>query len=92
MRPKFIDIVQCIHEGNKKPFIFLVDEDVQLDIGDYVLVKTSLGPNRMARCITPSFHIGDWQLKEFYGIELDDLKPVTHILKPVPIGIKRSGE
>ena len=92
MKPKFINIVQCIHENNKNKLTFRVSEDVKLDVGDYVLVETVLGPCRMAKCVTPSFYIGDWQLKEFYGIDVKNLKPVTHILKPVAIGIEKSGE
>ena len=92
MEPKYINIVQCIHESNQKPYTFSVEESVKLNVGDYVLVETTLGPCRMAKCITPSFRIGDWQLRSLYGIEMKNLKPVTHVLRPVAIVNKKSAE
>ena len=93
MKPKYANVVLVRHPRVDKIFVFRVFEGKELTVGDYVLCETSLGPGQMGKCITPSFVIGEWQLKEFYGVKsIKDLKPVTHVLAPIAIPIQREEE
>jgi len=85
---EFVDIVQCKHPNCNQVFTFRAPEgsNKKLGVGDRVLVNTSKGPCQMATCITPQFRIGDFQLKELYGIDVCKLKPVVGYLKPVMFG------
>ena len=80
-----VEIVVCRHPNYKGDFIFRAPEDSgkKLCIGDWVLVDTKQGPNQIAQCITPQFMIADFQLKQFYNVDVEKLRPVTAYMKPV---------
>lgn len=74
------------HPNCDRPFTFRVPENLDLDVGDYVLCKTKKGPSEVAKCITPSFEIMECHLLEFYNVEPKKLQPIVGILKPVMYG------
>lgn len=82
---EYVNVVVCRHPNCNKNFIFRAPDNSSkaLDVGDYILVNTSKGPNQVAQCITPAFRVADFHLKEFYGVEVKDLKPVTAYMKPI---------
>ena len=84
MEAKRYKVVTVKHQNCNVPYTFAVPETLALEPGNYVLcdTKTSDIP-QVAKCITPSFHILGIQLKEMYGIQPKNLRPVVGILKPV---------
>lgn len=91
---EYVNIVICRHPNVHKDFTFRAPDSSSkvLNVGDYVLCETCKGPNQIAQCMTPEFRIADYQLKEFYGITVDKLKPVTAYLKPIIFAYRRKEE
>ena len=86
---EYVNVVICKHQNSREQYVFRAPDSSskQLDVGDWVLCETRLGPNQVAQCLTPAFRIADFQLKEFYGVKVDNLKPVTAYLKPIVFAV-----
>jgi len=84
----YVEVVVCRHPNINKDFMFRApsNSEKKLGVGDWVLCDTCKGPNQIARCITPQFRIADFQLKEFYGLDVEKLRPVTAYMVPVAVG------
>ena len=82
---EYVNVVVCVHPNDSGRYVFRVPDvsERKLNVGDRVLVDTKRGPGQMAQCITPQFRIADFQLKEYYGVEVKNLRPVTAYLQPV---------
>lgn len=90
MSEKAYRVVTVKHPNNKIPYTFEVPSSMELNTGDFVLCKTRTTKiPQVAQCITPSFMILGIQLKEFYGINANDLMPVLGILKPKMYAFER---
>ena len=93
---EYVNIVVCRHPNVRDNFVFKApDPDSvgnKLKAGEYVLVTTCKGPNQIARCITDQFRISSIHLKEFYGADVKQLKPVTAYLKPICVVYEHCGE
>lgn len=77
-------VVTVKHPNCNVPYTFEVPETLDLTVGEYVLCNTKTSNYlQVARCITPSFEILGIQLKEMYGIQPKNLRPVVGLLKPV---------
>ena len=88
---EFVNVVVVRHPNDKRTFVFRAPDNAGyiLDVGDYVLCDTSKGPGQIARCITPQFRISDFHLREFYNVEIKDLRPVTAYLRPIAFVLKK---
>ena len=84
---EYAEVVVCRHPNLNKDFMFRAPEGIEktLGVGDWVLCDTCKGSNQIARCITPQFRIADFQLKEFYGLDMEKLRPVTAYMVPVAV-------
>lgn len=82
---EYLNAVVCVHPNDSGRYVFRAPDTAErkLNVGDRVLVDTKRGPGQMAQCITPQFRIADFQLKEYYGVEVKNLRPVTAYLHPV---------
>ena len=82
---EYLNAVVCVHPNDGGRYVFRAPDVSQrkLNVGDRVLVDTKRGPGQMAQCITPQFRIADFQLKEYYGVEVKNLRPVTAYLQPI---------
>ena len=82
---EYVNVVVCVHPNDSGRYVFRAPDNLEMDlvVGDRVLVDTKKGPGQVAQCITPQFRIADFQLKEFYGVDVNNLRPVTAYLHPV---------
>ena len=86
-------VVTLKHPNCATPYTFQVPEELELDVGNYVLCDTNKSDiPQVGKCITPSFRILGVQLKEMYGILPKNLRPVVGLLKPFMIPFNREGE
>ena len=92
MKPKYVKIVVVKHPHCGIHYPFSVPENIDLQVGCLVLCKTRVSDSEVATCITPSFVVGEWQLEEFYGVKLKNLKPVVGILKPEMFPVEKAEE
>lgn len=83
MEAKRYKIVTVKHPNCNVPYTFEVPEKLDLNVGNYVLCETKTSDIlQVGKCITPSFEIFGMQLREMYGIQPKNLRPVVGLLKP----------
>ena len=94
MEAKKYKIVTVKHQNCNVPYTFEVPETLDLNVGNYVLCETKTSDiPQVGKCITPSFEILGVQLKEMYGIQPKNLRPVVGLLKPVMHAfVRRDGD
>lgn len=85
---RYVNVV-LVKQHNDNRLVFRVPKDKFLMPGDRVLCETSRNPMEMGECITDSFEIMDKHLKRFYGLEIEQLKPIVGYLKPIMIITER---
>ena len=86
---KYVNVVIVKHQNDNRQFVFRLPKKKKLGVGTMVLCETSRNPMEMGECITDSFEIMDKHLERFYGLKIEQLKPIVGYLNPVMLGIER---
>ena len=83
-------IVTVKHPNCGIQYTFEVPDALDLEPGNWVLCETKRSNiPQVAQCVTPSFRILGIQLKELYGIQPKNLRPVVGKLKPIMYPLQR---
>ena len=76
-------VVTVKHPNCMTPYTFQVPANLDLKPGDWVLCDTKAHSiPQAAQCITPTFMITNIHLKELYGINPRQIRPVTAVMLP----------